>query len=135
MQQADDIINQILPASLHQYFFFDGERIEEIVRSDKKAEIAEATKTFLGIEVINRAINHLGDAKKTLEAELKTIGNAETKELLQQQQKLEKEITTLTQRQTEIKRELEFQQTFKKKPANVYKNSVQPKNGKKEDRN
>lgn len=45
-QQPEDIINQILPASLHQYFFFDGERIEEIVRSDKKAEIAEATKIF-----------------------------------------------------------------------------------------
>ncbi len=52
LQQAEEIINQILPASLHQYFFFDGERIEEIVRSDKKAEIAEATKIFLGVEVI-----------------------------------------------------------------------------------
>ncbi|HLO84212.1 MAG TPA: AAA family ATPase [Nostocaceae cyanobacterium] len=117
MQQAEDIINQILPASLHQYFFFDGERIEEIVRSDKKAEIAEATKTFLGIEVINRAITHLTEAKKTLEAELKTIGNAETKELLQQQQKLEQEIENFNQRQTEIKRELEYQQTFKKETS------------------
>jgi DNA sulfur modification protein DndD len=56
--------SQILPVSLHQYFFFDGERIEEIVRSDKKAEIAEATKIFLGVEVINRSITHLKEAKK-----------------------------------------------------------------------
>ncbi|MBE9050951.1 AAA family ATPase [Nostocales cyanobacterium LEGE 11386] len=117
-QQPDDIINQILPASLHQYFFFDGERIEEIVRSDKKAEIAEATKIFLGVEVINRSIRHLGEAKKTLENELKAIGDAETKQLLRQQEKIEKESDRITKRQTEIKQELEYQQTFKKETSN-----------------
>ncbi|WGV25995.1 AAA family ATPase [Halotia branconii] len=117
-QPSEDIINQILPASLHQYFFFDGERIEEIVRSDKKAEIAEATKIFLGVEVIERSITHLKEAKKSLETELTTIGDAETKQLLRQQEKLEKEITNITQRQTEIKQELEYQKTFKKETSN-----------------
>ncbi|WP_298919547.1 AAA family ATPase [uncultured Nostoc sp.] len=117
-QQPDDIINQILPASLHQYFFFDGERIEQIVRSDKKAEIAEATKIFLGVEVINRSIRHLGDAKKTLENELKAIGDSETKQLLRQQEKIERERERITKRQTEIKEELEYQQTFKKETSN-----------------
>ncbi|KZL49705.1 chromosome segregation protein SMC [Nodularia spumigena CENA596] len=117
-QQPDDIINQILPASLHQYFFFDGERIEEIVRSDKKAEIAEATKIFLGVEVINRSIRHLGEAKKTLENELKAIGDSETKKLLKDQEKIEQESERLTNRQTEIKQELEYQQTFKKETSN-----------------
>ncbi|MCW5314839.1 AAA family ATPase [Nostoc sp. KVJ3] len=117
-QQSDDIINQILPATLHQYFFFDGERIEEIVRSDKKAEIAEATKIFLGVEVINRSIRHLGDAKKTLENELKAIGDSEIKQLLRQQEKIERERERITKRQTEIKEELEYQQTFKKETSN-----------------
>ncbi|WP_375499101.1 AAA family ATPase [uncultured Nostoc sp.] len=117
-QQPDDIINQILPATLHQYFFFDGERIEEIVRSDKKAEIAEATKIFLGIEVINRSIRHLGDTKKTLENELKAIGDSETKQLLRQQEKIERERERITKRQTEIKEELDYQQTFKKETSN-----------------
>ncbi|MEH2046244.1 AAA family ATPase [Nostoc sp.] len=117
-QQPDDIINQILPATLHQYFFFDGERIEEIVRSDKKAEIAEATKIFLGVEVINRSIKHLGDAKKALENELKAIGDSETKQLLRQQEKIERERERITKQQTEIKEELEYQQTFKKETSN-----------------
>ncbi|MHC5938687.1 AAA family ATPase [Nostoc sp.] len=118
IQQPEDIINQILPATLHQYFFFDGERIEEIVRSDKKAEIAEATKIFLGVEVINRSIRHLGDAKKTLENELKAIGDSETKQLLRQQEKIERERERITKRQTEIKEELESQKTFKKETSN-----------------
>jgi DNA sulfur modification protein DndD len=116
-QQPDDIINQILPATLHQYFFFDGERIEEIVRSDKKAEIAEATKIFLGVEVINRSIRHLGDAKKTLENELKAIGDLQTKQLLRQQEKIERERERITKRQIEIQEELEYQQTFKKETS------------------
>lgn len=114
IENAEEIINNILPASLHQYFFFDGERIEEIVRSDKKAEIAEATETFLGVKVIDLAIKHLKEAKKTLDNELAAIGDAETKQLLKKQNQLEQEIEKINKRQTEIKQELENQQTFKK---------------------
>ncbi|HIK03929.1 MAG TPA: AAA family ATPase [Trichormus sp. M33_DOE_039] len=118
LQQPEEIIGQILPVSLHQYFFFDGERIEEIVRSDKKSEIAEATKIFLGVEVINRSIRHLGEAKKSLENELKAIGDSEIKQLLREQNKLEQEIEQINTRQAEIKQELEYQQTFRKETGN-----------------
>lgn len=116
-QLPEEIIGQILPASLHQYFFFDGERIEEIVRSDKKAEIAEATKIFLGVEVINRSIRHLQEAKKSLENELRIIGDSEIKKLLKQQGKIEFEIELISKRQREIIKELEYQNTFKKETS------------------
>lgn len=118
LEPAEEIINNILPVSLHQYFFFDGERIEEIVRSDKKAEIAEATETFLGVKVIELAIKHLKEAKKTLDNDLAAIGDAETKKLLTEQNQLEQAIEKISQRQTEIKQELENQQTFKKDISN-----------------
>ncbi|BAZ06702.1 AAA family ATPase [Calothrix sp. NIES-3974] len=104
-QQPEDIINQILPSNLHQYFFFDGERIEQIVRSDKKAEIAEATKILLGVEVINRSIRHLGEAKKSLENELAAIGDIEIKKILTTQTKLESEKSELIVRQQQIEQE------------------------------
>jgi len=116
-EHPEEIIHQILPSSLHQYFFFDGERIEQIVRSDKKAEIAEATKMLLGVEVLNRAIRHLGEAKKTLDNELKAIGDGETQKLLRQQSKVEKEIERIKRRQIEIERELEYQDTLKKETS------------------
>jgi DNA sulfur modification protein DndD len=116
-QQPEEIINQILPSSLHQYFFFDGERIEKIVRSDKKAEIAEATKMLLGVEVINRSIKHLGEAKRTLENELRTVGNSEIKQLLKRQSKIELEIEAIRKRQEEIHREIEYQNSFKKETS------------------
>ncbi len=105
-QPPDEIIGRILPASLHQYFFFDGERIEQIVRQDKRLEIAEATKILLGVEVLNRSIDHLGKAKKTLETELSQIGDTTTKDLLKSQQQCQQEIDRLEQRQTEITQEI-----------------------------
>jgi DNA sulfur modification protein DndD len=117
-QLPEDIIGRILPVSLHQYFFFDGERIEQIVRSDKKSEIADATKTLLGVEVLNRSIKHLKEAKKTLEAELAVIGDSETKNLLREQKKLEQESERLSKRQVEIEQELEHQDELKKTIGN-----------------
>ncbi len=105
-QPPDEIIGRILPASLHQYFFFDGERIEQIVRQDKRLEIAEATKILLGVEVLNRSIKHLGEAKKTLETELGQIGDTTTKDLLKSQQRLQQEIDSIQHRQTEIVQEI-----------------------------
>jgi DNA sulfur modification protein DndD len=105
-QPPDEIIGRILPASLHQYFFFDGERIEQIVRQDKRLEISEATKILLGVEVLNRSIKHLGEAKKTLETELAQIGDTTTKDLLKSQQQCQQEIDRIQQRQVEIIQEI-----------------------------
>ncbi len=105
-QPPDEIIGRILPASLHQYFFFDGERIEQIVRQDKRLEIAEATKILLGVEVLNRSIKHLAEAKKTLENELAQIGDTTTKDLLRSQQQCQQEIDRIEQRQAEIIQEI-----------------------------
>ena len=117
-QPPEDIIGRILPESLHQYFFFDGERIEQIVRSDNKAQIAEATRELLGVEVLTRALSHLGSARKSLEGDLRLIGDPETKKLLREKQKLEQEIEQLQQRQVEIAGELSHQADLKKTISN-----------------
>lgn len=113
-QLPEDIIGRILPVSLHQYFFFDGERIEQIVRSDQKLEIAEATKTLLGVEVLNRSIRHLKEAKKSLELELSLIGDSQTKKLLREQKISEQEIGVISSRQIEIDQEVASQDELKK---------------------
>ena len=105
-QPAEDVIGRILPDSLHQYFFFDGERIEQIVRDDKKDEIAIATKELLGVEVLNRGIRHLKEAKKSLETDLRGIGTPLTKKLLRDKRKQEQQVEDLLTRQGEIKEDL-----------------------------
>lgn len=113
-EHPNDIIGRILPESLHRYFFFDGERIEYIVREERKSEIAEATKELLGIEVLNRSVRHLQEAKKSLEADLRLIGNPITKKLLKEKSKIEKEIKFLSKRQKEVEQELQAHGDLKK---------------------
>ena len=114
MQQPEDIIERILPESLHRYFFFDGERIDHIFRYGQRSHIAEDTKELLGVKVLDRSIEHLKKAGRTLQEELKEIGDAETKKLLQEQAKLEKERDALTTRQQEIIENLAQQENLKR---------------------
>ncbi|MGB7415930.1 MAG: AAA family ATPase [Thermosynechococcaceae cyanobacterium] len=112
-QKPEDVIAQILPKSLHQYFFFDGERIEQIWRADKRPEIAEATKKLLGVEAIDRAIKHLTSARKSLEEELSNVGDAETKHFLSQKKELEQQLEEMQAGMAEIDSELASQVDLK----------------------
>jgi DNA sulfur modification protein DndD len=118
LQQPDEIINRILPESLHQYFFFDGEHIDHIFRASEKSNIAEDTKELLGVKVLDRAIEHLKKAKKTLQDELREIGDSDIKKLLQTQAKFEKEKDCLQQRQQQNLLTLAQQEELKKSLSN-----------------
>lgn len=103
-----DVIGRILPRDLHTYFFFDGERIERIVQpsGDDQADIANATKKLLGLEVIERAVRHLGAAKKTLEKELEQVGDAATKEILHRKADIEAKLAKTDERSGQAERNL-----------------------------
>ncbi|MEK7888836.1 AAA family ATPase [Burkholderia contaminans] len=103
-----DVIGRVLPRDLHTYFFFDGERIERIVQpsSDEQADIANATKKLLGLEVIERAVRHLGAAKKTLERELEQVGDAATREILHRKANIEASLAKTDERSNQAERNL-----------------------------
>ena len=102
LESPEDIIESILPESLHQYFFFDGERIDHFFRAGQNKNIAEDTKELLGVKILDRAIEHLKKAKKNLQEELQAIGDPEIKKILQEQIQLEQESEGTLQRQQEI---------------------------------
>ena len=105
LEAPEDIINRILPASLHQYFFFDGERIDGFFRHHN-SHIAEDTKELLGVKVLDRGIEHLKQAKRTFQSELSELGDAQTKRLMKQQLDLEQKIETIDRRLIEISQEV-----------------------------
>jgi len=104
-----EAIGRILPPDLHTYFFFDGERIERIVQPTKKqkAEISDATKKLLGVEIFLRAETHLSKAKRDLEKELREIGDTKTAMLIEKKQGKEQELEEIEERQEEIVRNIE----------------------------
>ena len=106
VEPAAEIIEQILPSSLHRYFFFDGERIDNFFRKNSNSNISEDTKELLGVKILDRGIEHLKKAKRILQEELQEVSEGELKKLLKEHQKLtrerEKKAKLLKNTQTEI---------------------------------
>ena len=110
----DDAINQIIPERLHRFFFFDGERIEQLVKASAYEEIGEAIKTVLGLAVIERAVSHLGSVNKKLEGELREVAPPDMQLILDELESLtrlmeqkSKAIEDETRRRANIKVEIE----------------------------
>lgn len=89
-RNPEDMINQILPKRMYPYFFFNGERIDNLSKNESSQEIVEAIKNIMGLEIIERAIMHLsGSVKKELKKDLQQFGNIEVNEKLKQLEKAE----------------------------------------------
>jgi DNA sulfur modification protein DndD len=73
-----EAIDQTLPADLHRFFFFNGERIEHLTRPSAYQEIGTAIKTLLDLEALERAVGHLPTARRRLEAELVKLDKSKT---------------------------------------------------------
>ena len=99
-QNADDEINKILPRELYQYFFFSGEKIEQMskeIQGDKKVGgFSNAVKRLLGLEAIDRAIKHLSNDRnsvsKKFDSDINTDGNERLEKLLQEINRITSEI-------------------------------------------
>lgn len=52
-------VKQILPPELSPFLFFNGERVERLARQDAYDQVESGIKTILGIEAVERGIDHL----------------------------------------------------------------------------
>lgn len=75
-------IDQILPSGMAPYFFFDGERIDQMGSKEGSKEIQEAIKNIMGLELLERGIAHLKDVQRVFSKELEEFGSQEVQDLL-----------------------------------------------------
>ncbi len=81
-ESAANVVAQILPSGLHQFFFFDGERIEGLVRPDHGSQdLDQAIKTILGLEVLEQVYKSMPSAAKKLRDSLKQYDKGVTEDL------------------------------------------------------
>ena len=113
--RVSDAIGRILPVDLHQYFFFDGERIERVVQPDKEEQraLSNATKKLLGTEVLLRAESHINLVRRDLEKELQNVGDPIVQELLRKKHSKEAELDEHRESIAEIERNIEEHKKFK----------------------
>ncbi|WP_419883519.1 AAA family ATPase [Peribacillus sp. B-H-3] len=82
-------LNRILPEDLRTYFFFDGERIDNLSKDSGTEDVKKAIKNIMGLEILERAIIHTEKARVRFRNELKKFGNLQIITLIEELDKLE----------------------------------------------
>ncbi len=93
----DESMNRVLPKDLSDYFFFGGERISGIAN---RTDLSKAVRGLMRLDVLENAYTHLRTVVKGFEDEIDTSGDANA-------QRAKDSLETYTQRQGELKKELE----------------------------
>lgn len=119
--ECQNTINKILPPGLSDYFFFDGERIQDI---NNKKDVVSAVRGLMGLDVAKVAVEHLDPNKTTsvirkLQSELKGSSDTETQKY---QIRLDQTITDLENsrnRLTQIESEIAFAKQERERMADI----------------
>ena len=107
-------IEQMMPHRLSNLFLFDGEYIDRISGADDRDEIKKAIQNIMGLEILERAIDHLKKVENRFENEVKQSGSDELQELVEKKQKkrkkkedIERKITDIEESRSTLQSEIE----------------------------
>jgi DNA sulfur modification protein DndD len=67
-EQAQAFLNQMIPAGVAQFFFFDGEKIAALAKDDSDAVLADAIRRLLGLDLADRLSSDLNVYLRNLRA-------------------------------------------------------------------
>lgn len=125
--ECANTINKILPVGLSDYFFFDGERIQDI---NNKRDVVSAVRGLMGLDVAKVAVDHLDPSKsnsviRKLQNDLK-VGSDDTSRTLQR--KSTQAASDLEAKQARLKKvdeEIEFAQAEKERFAEILRSTAE----------
>lgn len=104
VETAANVIAQILPSALHQFFFFDGERIEGLVKQGTTGQVLDkAIKVILGLEVLEQVNKYLPLASSKLRASMKNYDKGTTDDLRSAIERGERETIDLEESVVQMK--------------------------------
>lgn len=100
-------INAILPVNVREYFLFDGEKIDNFAKPEAAAQVQEAVRLVLKLEVLERARDDLKNAAQEYRRELKQVSSGELRNLLEADEKARAERARIEKRKDELEAEIE----------------------------
>lgn len=103
VQNPNQKLNTILPADARQYFFFDGERIDEMSRPGHEEQVREAIRSVLKLKVLERAVEHLNSVETEFAKVVQKTANTsnEVQMLVEESEAVKARIGELRDRKTE----------------------------------
>ncbi|QZY01204.1 AAA family ATPase [Halobaculum rubrum] len=99
VDQPNTRLNQILPAHVHEYFLFDGERLDDFFGQGYQERVRRGLLDVSHIELLDRAITHL----EKLEAETRREIDDDGGEAEQKRQEYEDALSKLESTRKELK--------------------------------
>ncbi len=103
-------MNAILPVNAREYFFFDGEKIDNFSKPEASAQVKDAIYLVLKLEMLERSRRHLENTATNYRKELKQASGGELRELLEQDETLRQEREKAIKRKDELEKEKESAQ-------------------------
>lgn len=107
-------VEQMMPHRLSNLFLFDGEYIDRISGVDDSDEIKKAIQNIMGLEILERATDHLKKVENRFEDEVKQSGSQELQELVETKQQkrqkkedIERKITDIEESRRTLQSEIE----------------------------
>jgi DNA sulfur modification protein DndD len=102
----EDTIRQLLPEPLYPFFFFNGERIEQLASPDAYDQVETGIKVLLDIEILERAIRHLeGKPADELREEIAESAGNEGQKVRNERRELERQKEALEEKREKLREE------------------------------
>ena len=102
----ENILREILPTHVHEYFLFDGEQLDEFFQSGYTDHVRAAVLDVSHIELLNSAVDHLGKVQRDFESESAELGG-DIQELQERKEDASQELERLIERRDGIEEEIE----------------------------
>lgn len=99
-------INHLIPSNLKSYFFFDGERIDNLSKEDSSEDVKNAIKNIMNINILENAISHTDEVRKRFRKIRSEEGSEEIQSIYENEIKLEKEYEMIEEKISNFKSEI-----------------------------
>jgi len=99
------VMNAILPSNVRPYFFFDGEKMDDLTKAGS-TDVQEAVRNIMRLPALERAESHLQQIADEFRREVKKKGSHELETLITHEQDLREQKEKALKRREELKEEI-----------------------------
>lgn len=98
-------MNSILPSNVRPYFFFDGEKMDDLTKAGSN-QIEDAVRNIMRLPTIERAQTHLQEIAGDFRKEIKSKGSHELETLIGREEVIRDRKEQLLKRKEEVREEI-----------------------------
>lgn len=103
----ENILREILPTHVHEYFLFDGEQLDEFFKTGYTDHVRAAVLDVSHIELLNSAVQHLGKVQRDFEKESSDLGG-NIQELQERKEEAAQELERLKEKREDLEGEIDI---------------------------